>query len=331
MMLSMFWRLVTSRWVALLGLCLALLGIPGMLQDAAIWFGWFGKLPRSASIAAISVGSLLVMAYVFTNRERIKDSTLKLLAATRAGYIAFRWQLGPTIRAAVWSDLDSGQPSVESNQWEIIKHTVRRTGLVAGEAYPVLVGMAKVKELRGERYLYMCVFLHAGGSHMELRIEAHDDPIVRRHAVVKVDGEILSEMTFDPCLTPVVSDTRRRHCIREEAAHLLDVGEVLSLSVTDTVTSSSRGQREHRHDVLRVPLRGYRPANARLSGIATSIWSISLHGYSPPEFVPALDPHLIDDAMKLITDPASYDEWRTSMSGRFGIEGDDNNTPGQIE
>ncbi len=53
------------------------------------------------------------------------------------------------------------------------------------------------------------MFVHAASDHMELRIESHHDPVVRRHAVLKVDGEVLSDMTFDPCLTSTVSDTRR--------------------------------------------------------------------------------------------------------------------------
>ena len=163
-------------------------------------------------------------------------------------------------------------------------------------------------------------------DHMELRIESHHDPVVRRHAVLKVDGEVLSDMTFDPCLTSTVSDTRRREGIREDAAHLLDVGEVLSLSVTDTVPAPSGCQREHRHDILRVPLTGFRAARDRLAGIAMSIWSVSVHSYSPPEIAPSLDPQLLDRAMRSITEPSSYQEWRKRMAEQFGAAADSNST-----
>ena len=163
---------------------------------------------------------------------------------------------------------------------------------------------------------------------MELRIEPHHDPVVRRHAILRVDGEVLSDMTFEPCLTPTVSDTPRKEGIREEAAHLLDVGEVLSLSVTDTVPAPSQGQREHRHDILRVPVSGYRATHDRLGRIARSIWSASVHGYSPLEFVPSLDPDLLDRAMRSITDPSSYTEWRRRMAQRSGIGNNDSGSTG---
>ena len=205
-----------------------------------------------------------------------------------------------------------------------MEHTVRRSGLVGGEAYPALVGMARVKELHGQRYLYMCLFVHAAGSHMELRIESHHDPIVRRHAVLRVEGEVLSDMTFAPCLTPAVSDTRRWDGIREEAAHLLNVGSVLSLSVTDTFRVAG-DLREQWHDILRVPLAGYRAANDRLSGIADSVWLASVRSYSPPEIAPSLDPLQLDRTMRSLTEPSAYDEWRIRMAEQFGTEGDDSN------
>lgn len=328
----MFRRFVNGPWAAILSLCLGILSIPGMLDDAAAWWGWLAKIPGAVSLALLSAGLLLLMRYLFANRERIQQSTLKLLSAAGAGRAAFRNHFRPPIRTAVWADLDSGQPTVEanetsqSNQWEVIEHTIRRTRVVGGEAYPALVGMAKVKEIRGQRDLYMYTFVHAASDHMELRLESDHDPVLRRHAVLRVDGEVLSDMTFDPCLTSTVSDTRRKEGIREEAVHLLDVGEVLSLSVTDTVPAPSGRQREHRHDILRVPLTGYKAANDRLSGIAMAIWSHSVHSYSPPEFGPSLDPQHLDRTMRSITEPTSYREWRRRMAKRFGPEDDANTT-----
>ena len=81
----MFWRLVTSRWVALLGLCLGILGIPGILQDLATWSGWFDQMPRTVSSASLSVGSLLVMAYLFAIRGRILGYVPKA-ARRRSGF-----------------------------------------------------------------------------------------------------------------------------------------------------------------------------------------------------------------------------------------------------
>ena len=322
----MFWRLVTSRWAALLGLSLAILGIPGTLHDAATWLSWFDGVPRAVSLVA---GSLLLVGYVVANRTGLAASTRKLLAAMRGGCAAFRREFGSPIRTAVWADLDSGQQKAEADdethRWEIIDHTIRRTGVVGGEAYPALVGMAQVKELRGQRHLYMCMFAHASGSHMELRIESHHDTVLRRHAVLRVDGEVLSDMTFDPCLTSTVSDTRRWDGIREEAAHLLNVGDVLSVSVTDTVPAPL-GEREHRHDILRVPLSGYRATNDRLGGIASSVWSVSVHNYSPPEIGPSLDPTLLDRTMRSVTEPSSYREWRKLMAEHFGTEDDATST-----
>ena len=331
---TMFWRFVNGPWAAILSLCLGILSIPSLLEDAAAWSGWFAKTPPVVSLALLLVGSLLLIRYLFASRLRIRDFTLKLLGAASAGRAAFRNHFRPPIRTAVWSDFDSDQPTVateqetqdESDQWEIIDHTIRKAGIVGGEAYPALVGMAQVKEIHGQRRLYMCIFVHAASDHMELRIESHHDPVVRRHAVLRVDGEVLSDMTFDPCLTSTVSDTRRKEGIREEAAHLLDVGEVLSLSVTDTVPAPSGCQREHRHDILRVPLGGFRAALDRLAGIARAIWSASVHSYSPPEFGPSLDPQLLDRAMRSITEPSSYQEWRKRMAEEFGDEHNSNST-----
>ena len=143
------------------------------------------------------------------------------------------------------------------------------------------------------------------------------DPVTRRRALVRVDSELLADMTFQPCLNAAVFDTRSREEISEETAQLLDVGNAMNISVTDTVPDHSGGQREYRHDLLRVPLRGYSDVEAKLSGIARSIRSVSVFSYSPPEIVPALDPRLIDQSMKLITDPDSYAAWRKRMVELF--------------
>lgn len=317
----MFWRFITSRWVALLGLLLALVGIPGVIQDAQVWFGWFGKLPRTPSLSIGGIGCLLIGMYVIANRNAVYSSCARLLLGADAALAAFRREMQGRPRKASWADLDSGG-SFESCRWEVIDHTVRRTGLVAGEGYPALVGMAKVKEMHGQRHLYMNMFVHKDGSHMELWIESHHDPIIRRHAVVKVAGEVLSDTTFAPCLTPAVADMRRRGSLREETAHLLDVSDILTVSVRDTF-SSTDGERERVHDLLQVPLAGYKAVNQRLSGIASGVWSASVLNYSPPEFGPKVHPRLIDQHMRSITDLASYDQWRKSMSEVFGAESRD--------
>ena len=169
----MFWRFVKSPWAAILSLCLGILSIPSMPEDAAIWSSWFANMSPVVSLALLSVGSLLLVRYIIASRERMRDFTLKLLGAASAAQGAFRKHFHPPIRKMLWSDLDSGRPPVETNRWELIEHTIRRTGMVDGEAYPALVGMARVKEFNGQRHLYMCKFVHADGSHMELRIEAH--------------------------------------------------------------------------------------------------------------------------------------------------------------
>ena len=316
MIRPMFWRFVTSRWVALFGLLLAFVGVPGTAQDAVVWWGWFGQMHRTMSTVTAAIGVFLVLAYLLANRKVINSFRSKLFAAIRAAFAAFQGVMRPpVVHRAVQGEPGSGA-TCESNRWEIMDNTVRRTGLIAGEAYPALVGMAKVRELRGERHLYMAMFLHRSGSHMELRIEAHHDPIARRRAVVRVDGEVLSDMTFAPCLTPVVSDLQRRASIREEAAHLVHAGDVLTVSVTDTEAGPS-GQRERIHDLLRVPLAGYTDTNQRLSAIANGVLTASVLNYSPPEFSSALSPQLIDQHMRLIADSAAYDEWRAEMSKVF--------------
>lgn len=201
--------------------------------------------------------------------------------------------------------------------WEILEHTYRGSGIVAGEAYPTLVGMARAKELGGSRYLFMYLFLHDGGDHMELRMEANGEQVARRSAVVKVDGEVLSDMLFEPCNTSVVSDTRRKDEIRPGTAHLLDHDEgVMTVAVTDSVVVAG-AVRQYDRDVLRVPLRGYRAAADRLAAKARRVWEVSLHGYSPPEFVPGMDPRTVDNGMRRITDDSSYDTWRDGMASFF--------------
>lgn len=327
----MFWRFVNGPWAAILSLSLGILSIPGMPEDAAAWSSWFANMPTVVSLALLSVGSLLLVRYIFASRERIQDFTLKLLGAASAAQAAFRKHFHPPIRKALWSDLDSGQPPVEINQWQILEHTICKSTMVHGEAYPVLAGMARVKEFDGQRYLYLCKFVHADSSHTELRIDAHHDTVTRRRAVVRVDREVLSDMTFQPSLTAAVFDTRNTEDIIQETAQLLDIGEAMIISVTDTVPDHSGGQREYRHDLLRVPLRGYSDVEAKLSGIARSIWSASVLSYSPPAFVPALDPRLIDQSMKLITDPTSYAAWRKRMAELFLTEDHDSQSVDETE
>ena len=309
-----------------------IVGIPGTMQDAVTWIGWFGKIPRGVFLTLVTAGIVLILVYFFAIRERIRTLTVKLLGATSAGYGAFRKRFRPPIPTAVWSDLDSEEPSSGVIGWQLLGHTLRKTaGMISGEAYPALVGVARVSEIQGQRHLYMCHFVHESSSHMELRIEAHDDPVFCRRAVLRVGSEILADMAFEPCLTPAVFDSRRSGDIREDAAHLLRVGEVLSLSVTDTVRAPSGAQREHRHDILRVPLRGYGNVDARLTSRARNIWANSVLNFSPLEFTPGVDPQRIDIYIKSIIDPASYDEWRKSMAAYFVIETHVDNSTDQTE
>ena len=152
-----------------------------------------------------------------------------------------------------------------------------------------------------------------------------------RRAVLRIDGEVLSDSTFEPYLIPAVLDSRYRKGVCEGTAHLLDTGDVLTLSITDTVPDHAGGQREHRHDLLQVPLRGYSDVEARLSGVAHSIWAASVPSYAPPEFAPDLDPRLLDQTMRLISDPDSYAKWRASMVAQFVKDGSDRSSIDEAE
>ena len=236
-------------------------------------------------------------------------------------------RLRPAIRAAIaefkrtvrspdeeLQDEKSGEPD---EKWEVLEYSLRKVGIATGEAFPALVGMARAKELGGNRYLFMCQFLHADSHHMELRIETTGEQVGRRFAVVKVEGEVLSDMIFHPCPTPIVSDTRIKEGIKVGTAHLLDNGDgVLTVSVTDEVADRG-GVRQRERDVLRVSLRGYREAASMLENTARRVWEISIHGYSPPEFNHRLDAQTIDLGMRRITDHASFKAWRSEMESYF--------------
>ena len=175
-------------------------------------------------------------------------------------------------RSATWDDLRS-TGAYESGRWEIMRHTVRKTDLVLGEGHPALVGMARAAEQRGNRHLYLAMFVGNPRPHLEFRIDGYHGGIVRRHAILKVDGHPLSDMTFDPCNTSVVSDARRWQEIHEETMHLLGVGEVLSVAVTDRVRVGSDREIDDVHDLLIVPLTGFRAAQTRLQHIAHAVRS----------------------------------------------------------
>lgn len=268
-MRGMFWRFVTGP----LGVLLAVVGIPGTAQDAGVWGEWLGDLSLVGAWGLTVVGVILVGACVHANRKALAVFYAKLQSATAAASDAWRRVL-PPLRSATWDDIRSTE-TFESGRWEVMAHTVRKTGLVPGEGRPALIGMAKVKEQNGNRNLYLSMFLD-GKHHAELRVADSGRPVVRRHAIVKVDGEVLSEMTFDPCLTSCVSDTRRREGLREEVMHLLDVGDVLSVSVTDTVQVGPGREIDDVHDILRVPLAGFATASAKLRGIANRIRSATV-------------------------------------------------------
>ena len=67
-------------------------------------------------------------------------------------------------------------------------------------------------------------------------------------------------------------------------------------------------------------LTGYKEVNQRLSGLASSVLSASVHSHSPPEFSPDLPTKPIDQHMRLITDPATYRDWRAGMSEVFASD-----------
>ena len=275
-------------------------------------------MPTPVATGMAVVGAALVILALRATGRRVARWSRRALRATGSACASFGRAMGPRPRDVVWTDLDSGV-AFESDRWEVLEHSLRRVGMLDGEAFPALMGMAVARELDGgRRRLFMCRFRHADSIHTELRTETTGEHILRRHVVVKVQGEVLSDMTFDPYYTPVVFDTRREDDIRGGAAHLLDAAEgVLTVSVTDLVPQSSGAAREHSRDVLRVSLRGYRAAEDRLHARGLAVWEVSSHRHSPPEFGSGLDPQTIDDGMRRLVDFPTYEEWRQQMGIYF--------------
>ena len=153
--------------------------------------------------------------------------------------------------------------------------------MVAGEASPTLIGIARVKELgRGNRHLNMYVFADRGGgryrSYTEWRTEEPIEQVVRRRTVVKLDGERLSDVTIDPRTTSAVFDYDRLEEHALSRVHsLLEAGDVITVLIDDTMRDSVGGEQTFCRDVLKVPARGYNAALERLHARASSVLRLS--------------------------------------------------------
>ena len=260
------------------------------------------------------IGGGRAVRFLWSSTRSAAARITKLRTGVAAAWDTFKRIVWPPPTAEPSEDIGSG-----AGRWEVIEHTLRRIGIATGEAFPALIGMAKAKELGDRnRYLYMCVFLHADSHHMELRVQATGEQVRRRFAEVKVQGEVLSDMIFHPCVTPVVSDTRMKEGINVGAAHLLDNGDgFLTVSVRDIVVDGP-SVRERERDILRVPLRGFREASDMLENAARRVREVSPHDYSPPAFNRDLNAVTIDLGMRDIMDLESYETWRSEMATHFG-------------
>ena len=244
-----------------------------MIQGLPAWATWLDAIPAPVAASLLGAGVALLAGFLVANRRPIAAWCGRLPTATTAAFGTFKLTMWPP-------PPPPNEPSDDTNDadggWEVLEHTLRRTGLVAGEGSPALIGMAQVTELNGQRRLFLYQFAAANGSHQELRTETAYEPIVRRRAVVKVDGEVLSDTIFDPYATAVVHDVRRHECVQQGAAHLLQTGDRMTVAVTDFVRGLDGEEHEFPRDVLRVPLRGYVAASNRLSRHAMSIFSASV-------------------------------------------------------
>lgn len=306
---------IFGHWAfGLLGAVNLVIGLPTLFDALPFWAYWLSAIPSELALILVGVGLGLLVAWA---SARVAMQLARLGSAVPAALAEFKRTMRPANEQSR-DETNSEQDAPQDEKWEVMDHTLRRVGVVAGEGLPVLVGMARAKELRGNRYLFMCRFFHAGSQHVELRIETTGEEVRRRFAIVKVDGEVLSDMIFHPCNTPVVSDTRVDEGIRAGAVHLLDDGDsVLTVSVTDEVRVKG-AVRQREHDVLRVPLRGFREAEAALKRAGTAVWQHSTPAWSPPEFNRHLSAIDIDIGMSHVTDPVSYEAWKSEMASHFG-------------
>ena len=186
----------------------------------------------------LGVGATLVGWSLWSNRRRAAAWSAKFRAAVRAAFGEFKRTMWPPPPP---TDESSEEPGDADDGWRILDHTLRRSGIVAGEAYPALIGMAEAGKVSGQRRLLMYQFAGHDGGYMELRTETPSEPVIRRRAIVKVDGEVLSDTTFSPYTAPVVHDVRKKECIERGTRHLLGKGGRIAVSVTDVTTGQDGG------------------------------------------------------------------------------------------
>ena len=315
-MTGRFLQTINHPWAGAIYFIIFVVGLPSTIgDDLPTWAKGFAAIPAPVAWVFVVGGLLLVAWAMYANRQRIAERTARLRSALKVASTAFKRTMWPPEK-----EPNNGMPEEpDAEKWEVLEHSLRNIGVVGGEALPALVGMARAKELEGDRYLYICQFLHADNPHMEFRIEPTGEQILRRHAIVKVEGEVVSNMAFMPCYTSIVSDARRRDGIKEGNIHLLEHLDdgVLTVSVTDKVVHHGVPRRCER-DVLRVSLRGFREAHRRLRAKEMSLrGSFWMGGYRPPEFNQDLDAETIDREMRHIVDEESYGKWRREMESHF--------------
>ena len=260
-------RILTSGWFHALVLLAAL---PSTLDGVMGWHSWITAIPTPIALAIVIVCALLVVRSLYLNRTKMVSWCKRLGSAAKDGFATFRQSMWPA------PELTATEPP-DGDAWEIVKDSVRQVEMVKGEGYPALVGIAKAKERSGNRYVYMYAFIVADGAYTEWRTDPpHGTPRVsRRHAVVKVDGEELSDMTFNPYTTPVVFSFQNTDQIRQGVLHLLEVGDLISITFTDYIADASGKLQSISHPVLRVPVRGYKAAYDRLLGQASFLHLLS--------------------------------------------------------
>ena len=273
-MRRVFWRFITSKWGTLLAWGIIVVGLPGTFQDAIFLGKWLSSAPTLVVWGVWACGIVWAVVNLYANRNALAGFAARLRSAAGFALDGWRRTKRPP-RLAAWADLHRDEVP-QDNRWRVLGHTLRKVGLVAGEGRPVLIGMAAVKEKHGNRRLFLSAFVNESGKpHFEFRIESQARVALRRHAIVEVDGHLLSETTFEPCVTPAVSDARRRECLREGAFGLLEVGEEMSVSVTDTIVAGSSSY-EETHDLLLAPLAGFGTAHAKLQAIARGVQAASV-------------------------------------------------------
>jgi len=130
----------------------------------------------------------------------------------------------------------------QQNQWHIVEHSLRTSGVASGEGPVVMLGYAEVTEARGERKLYHCSLFDVAHAYqyIELRVASSSFAgLLRREVKITLDpGNILwSELTWSPedgtAAPPnVVANART---VLEGARQLLDGAERMVVVWTDTI------------------------------------------------------------------------------------------------